>query len=179
MGLMQKTRPIDRLRYQARLIFDHFDADEDGLLSSVELSSFSFFAKKQLGEVGAMQESWTSVDYLDYEAFVELIRLQIAAVKGKKDWVAGQIPPKDLNRLLFKSSITMQEMAVVLATFKLLDWAGTGSIKLEDLRKAQGMTRSQPTLALALTLTLTRTLTLAFPNFLSHRFRKGCCGGQA
>jgi Ca2+-binding EF-hand superfamily protein len=141
MGLMQKTKPIDRLRYQARLMFDHFDADQDGLLSATELSAFSFFSKKQLGELDATptSEAGSSIDCMDYEAFVELIRFQIAAVKERKDWVAGQLPPKDLNRLLFKASITMQEMAVVLATFKLLDWAGTGSIKLEDLRKAQGL----------------------------------------
>ena len=89
-------------------------------------------------------EAASSIDYVDYEAFVELVRSQVASVKGKKDWVVGQIPPKDLNRLLFKASITMQEMAVVLATFKLLDWAGTGSIKLEDLRKAQGVDGSTP-----------------------------------
>jgi hypothetical protein len=27
---MQTAEPIDRLRYQAMLIFDHFDADRDG-----------------------------------------------------------------------------------------------------------------------------------------------------
>lgn len=30
LGILQKTRPIDRLRYQAKLIFDSFDTDADG-----------------------------------------------------------------------------------------------------------------------------------------------------
>ena len=134
-SMMQKTRPIDRLRYQARLVFDRFDEDGDGVLSSSELEAYATFSKQQLGEtIEAL-----SVSSLDYESFVDLMRDQISAVKGKKDWVAGQVAPKDLNRLIFKSSITMQEMAVALATFKLLDWTASGSVKLEDLRKAQGL----------------------------------------
>ena len=30
LGMLQKSRPIDRLRYQAKLIFDSFDIDADG-----------------------------------------------------------------------------------------------------------------------------------------------------
>jgi hypothetical protein len=30
LGVLQQTRPIDRLRYQAKLVFDHFDTDNDG-----------------------------------------------------------------------------------------------------------------------------------------------------
>lgn len=135
IGIMQKTRPIDRLRYQAKLVFDRFDEDGDGLLSALELEAYLSFSKKQLGDSTRTSSEAT----LDYEAFVDLVREQVFAAKGKKGWVASEVPPKDLNRLLFKSSITIPEMAVALATFKLLDWTLSGSLKLDDLRKAQGL----------------------------------------
>lgn len=30
LGMLASSRPIDRLRYQAKLVFDHFDQDRDG-----------------------------------------------------------------------------------------------------------------------------------------------------
>lgn len=30
LSMLQSTRPIDRMRYQAKLLFDHFDGDKTG-----------------------------------------------------------------------------------------------------------------------------------------------------
>jgi hypothetical protein len=48
LATLRSAAPVDRLRYQALLIFDHFDADADGRLLPSELSAFLNYAGRKL-----------------------------------------------------------------------------------------------------------------------------------
>lgn len=145
LGVLQKTRPVDRLRYQAKLIFDTFDTDGDGQLSSADLQTYFAYSDSRLGGTGPVKDAQASVSGtgsepgVDFEGFVDLVRAQVAAARATKEWTIAQVPTRDLSRLMFKAAITLPEMGGALAIFKLLDGDADGFLQLEDLRKAQGI----------------------------------------
>jgi len=151
LGLLKETRVIDRVRYQAKLVFDNFDKDQDGRLSLSDLQSYFSYCHDRLGPVQALQDLYANLvktvtsrpegrQSAGFEEFVDLVRAQLAAVRANKNWVMSQLPTRELSRLLQKSCLTMPEMAGVLATFRLLDVDNDGRLPLAELEaKAQGI----------------------------------------
>lgn len=52
LGVLKAAAPIDRLRYQAMLLFDHFDADKDGRLAPSELAAFFTYSGRKVRRGG-------------------------------------------------------------------------------------------------------------------------------
>ncbi|GAX82241.1 hypothetical protein CEUSTIGMA_g9669.t1 [Chlamydomonas eustigma] len=151
IGVLQSSRPIDRLRYQAKLIFDTFDKDADGKLSVEDIQAYFQFSEEKFGRQKLILDLHANTaekisrkspesQQTDFEEFVDLVRGQVAAAaEFSKEWLPSQIPGKELSNMLFAAALTIPEMARVLAIFKLLDRDSDGFLKLSDLHKAQGI----------------------------------------
>ncbi|KAG1671184.1 hypothetical protein FOA52_010120 [Chlamydomonas sp. UWO 241] len=148
LGMLQpaSTKPIDRIRYQAKLVFDTLDTDGDGKLSPEQLQGYFSYSNERLGAHSPLAERYTveaaraaAEGATGFEDFVQLVRDQLRCVDRNRNWVQTQLPPKDMSRLLHASALSIQEMGVILATFRLLDSDNNGLVPLDFLRKAQGI----------------------------------------
>jgi len=144
LGVLQATRPIDRLRYQAKLIFDYFDQDRDGQLSATQVGQYVEYCNERFGAGRSdLDALYTPLlvggNPLGFEEFVELVRGQVKALSVNGRFVEGAVKGTELGRLLYKCAITTAEMSAALAVFKLLDFNADGYVRIDELERAQGI----------------------------------------
>lgn len=49
--MLTSAEPIDRLRYQAALVFDHFDSGKAGQLTAEQVQQFFVWSARKVGAV--------------------------------------------------------------------------------------------------------------------------------
>ncbi|GFR41733.1 hypothetical protein Agub_g2485 [Astrephomene gubernaculifera] len=152
LSILRNTKLVDRLRFQAILVFKQFDTDGRGKLTLQQLEQYGSYSAERLGPAAAAQlqplleaarsQVAASPDGLmDMEAFIELVREQIKAAAALPDFPRTLLGEAAVRQLSWDSSLPPPELGSVLAVFKLLDFNGDEHLALEDLRKAQGIER--------------------------------------
>ncbi|KAG2452172.1 hypothetical protein HYH02_003204 [Chlamydomonas schloesseri] len=152
LAILQNTRPVDRLRFQAILVFQHFDTEKTGRLSPEQLTTYEAYSAERFGAAAseAMKPAFAAAraaaaavpgGSLDMEAFIDLIRDQVKVAATSREFPRSVFPEAELGKLAWGASLSTSEMASALAIFRLLDFNLDGYVKLEDLRRAQGIER--------------------------------------
>lgn len=148
MSVLESSRPIDRIRYQSRMVFEAFDKDNDGKLGVDELVAFLQFTTTRLGDTSEVLKIRDSLRakaalrpgaYADFEEVVDAVRDLIKVLSANKVFVTSQIEQKELGRLVFKSCLSLNEMTTVLVMFRLLDTDSDEKLRVDELSKAQGI----------------------------------------
>ncbi|KAJ9533785.1 hypothetical protein QJQ45_026871 [Haematococcus lacustris] len=150
-SLLQQTVPMDRLRYQSRLLFEYLDTDRDGALTPEQVEQYvRDYSTSRLGP--GLEELWSSLpadsrhqvvlarkSALGFEAFVQLVRNQIDTVSANTTFVSSQLKGAELGRLQYKSANTAKELSRALAIFKLLDFNNDNLLAVSELSRVQGI----------------------------------------
>ncbi|GLC52776.1 hypothetical protein PLESTB_000667000 [Pleodorina starrii] len=151
LSVLTSTRPIDRLRFQSILVFKHFDTDGDGRLTPEQIDQYAAYCAERFGPAAAQfaplydnvraAAAAAPAGGLDMEAFIDLIREQVKLASTSREFPRSVFNEAELGRLGWDSSLSPAEVASALAVFRLLDFNLDNYVKLEDLRKAQGIER--------------------------------------
>ncbi|GBF89320.1 hypothetical protein Rsub_02197 [Raphidocelis subcapitata] len=149
LGVLKAAAPVDRLRYQGLLLFDHFDADGDGQLSSMELKAFFTYAARKLMWSPGLSEVLRAVEAeamasigggaCSRERFLQLVRDQVRAVSQSPDYQRNDMRPDDAARLRVQTGLTAAEVCGAKWVFTLLDFDADGKLQLADLQRAAGV----------------------------------------
>lgn len=151
LALLKSAQPVDRLRYQALLLFEHFDADHDGLLSADELAAFFTYSGRKLmwspglssvlkGVQDAAVASLGSGACSRHQ-FSQLVRDQVHAVSCSLEYQRNDMRPDDAARLQAQMGLTHQEVCAAKWVFTLLDYNADGKLSLADVEQAAGIER--------------------------------------
>ncbi|KAL6757638.1 hypothetical protein V8C86DRAFT_1625754 [Haematococcus lacustris] len=142
-SLLQQTVPMDRLRYQSRLLFEYLDTDRDGALTPEQVEQYvRDYSTSRLGpglEELRHQAVLARKSALGFEAFVQLVRNQIDTVSANTTFVSSQLKGAELGRLQYKSANTAKELSRALAIFKLLDFNNDNLLAVSELSRVQGI----------------------------------------
>ncbi|KAG2425101.1 hypothetical protein HXX76_014010 [Chlamydomonas incerta] len=152
LSILQNTRPVDRLRFQAILVFQHFDTEKTGRLSPEQLTTYEAYSAERFGAAAAeaMKPAFERAraaaaavpgGSLDMEAFIDLVRDQVKAASTTREFPRSVFNETELGKLAWGASLSTAELSAALAVFRLLDFNLDGYVKLEDLRRAQGIER--------------------------------------
>ncbi|PNH07416.1 hypothetical protein TSOC_006122, partial [Tetrabaena socialis] len=152
LSFLTDTRPVDRLRFQAILVFKHFDADDDGKITLAQLDEYEAYSAERFGPVAAAQlkplyanlrtaAAQAGEATVDMETFIDLIRGQVKFASASRDFPRFVMPEAELGRLGWSTSLSPADLSSALAIFRLLDFNADSYVRLEDLRKAQGLER--------------------------------------
>ncbi|GIL65792.1 hypothetical protein Vafri_19420 [Volvox africanus] len=151
LSVLTNTRPVDRLRFQSMLVFKQFDSDGDGKLTLEELDQYAAYSAERFGpaaeQFAPMYEKLRAEaavalsGCVDVESFIELVRGQVKVASNNTVFPRSVFNDTELNQLGWDSALSRVEVAAALAIFRLLDFNLDNYVKLEDLRKAQGIER--------------------------------------
>ncbi|PNW84211.1 hypothetical protein CHLRE_04g225400v5 [Chlamydomonas reinhardtii] len=152
LAILQNTRPVDRLRFQAILVFQHFDTEKTGRLAPEQLTAYEAYSAERFGTAAAeaMKPAFERAraaaaavpgGSLDMEAFIDLVRDQVKVATTSREFPRFVFPEQELGKLAWGASLSTAELSSALAVFRLLDFNLDGYVKLEDLRRAQGIER--------------------------------------
>ncbi|WIA38558.1 hypothetical protein OEZ86_001874 [Tetradesmus obliquus] len=148
LSVLTSTEPIDRLRYQALLMFDHWDSSSSGRLSGEQLGQFFTWCTRKvswspgLSEVLAgVTSSWASLAQTgcSREQFVRIIRSQVHAVSTSAAYTGSMMRPDEAARLQAQMSLNKTELAAAKWVFGLLDFDNDGKVALSMYKAAQGI----------------------------------------
>ncbi|KAI8466512.1 MAG: hypothetical protein J3K34DRAFT_433633 [Monoraphidium minutum] len=149
MGVLKAAQPVDRLRYQAMLLFDHFDADKDGALSPQEAAAFFLYSGRKLMWSPGLSEVLAGVQSAalaslggaacSRERFLQLVRDQVHAVSCSTDYQRNDMRPDSAARLQAQMGLRQQEICAAKWVFTLLDYDADGKVQLSDLAAAAGI----------------------------------------
>ena len=152
LGVLKAAAPVDRLRYQALLLFDHFDADKDGRLSPQELAAFFSYCGRKLMWSPALTELLAASEAAARarlggganggcarDEFVSIVRDQVHAVSCSGAYQKNDMRADAAARLQAQMGISLQEIMAAKWVFVLLDYDADGKVRLEDLRAAAGI----------------------------------------
>ncbi|GIL80794.1 hypothetical protein Vretimale_9094 [Volvox reticuliferus] len=151
LSILTNTRPVDRLRFQSILVFKQFDSDGDGKLTLEELDQYAAYSAERFGPAAGQfaplyeklrtEAAMAPAGGVDVELFIELVREQVKMASNSTGFARSVFNDMELNRLGWDSALSPAEVAAALAIFRLLDFNLDNYVKLEDLRKAQGIER--------------------------------------
>ncbi|EFJ40043.1 hypothetical protein VOLCADRAFT_108377 [Volvox carteri f. nagariensis] len=149
LSVLTNTRPVDRLRFQSILVFKHFDTDGDGKITAEELDRYASYSAERFGPVAAqftplydnLRAASATAGAVDMESFIDLVREQVKLAAASKEFPRAVFKESELGRLGWDSALSPAEVSSALAVFRLLDFNLDNYVKLDDLRKAQGIER--------------------------------------
>lgn len=149
ISLLKTAEKIDRVRYQAKVVFKHFDADADGVLNKKELSNLLDYVRAKFGnqlcDTEELEKTCSALEsgseqgetgFFPVVAFVRSL-LQLAERNG--EFVTTQLSTLQLSTALRTSCLTRSELSQVLCIFCLLDTDNDGRVSLESLLEVGGI----------------------------------------
>lgn len=139
---------MDRLRYQALMVFKHLDSDKDGKLSVEQAQAYmaQYCADRFKASNAGLQALYDTTlaglpadaavgeRYMGQEQFVDLMRAQVAALKKDRSFPKQTMNEAELGKLAFKTGLPPAELAGCLAVFRLLDNNNDGYLALTELQ---------------------------------------------
>lgn len=148
MSLLTTAEPIDRLRYQAVLVFDYFDTAKAGRLTAEQVQAFFTWSSRKVswspGLSDVLQQEEAKFSQLKQagssrEEFIKLVRSQVHAVSTSQAFQSGMLRPDVTARLQAQMSVNVQELAAAKWVFGLLDFDNDGKVSLAMYSKAEGI----------------------------------------
>lgn len=148
VSLLTTAEPIDRLRYQAVLVFDYFDTAKAGRLTAEQVQAFFTWSSRKVswspGLSDVLQQEEAKFSQLKQagssrEEFIKLVRSQVHAVSTSQAFQSGMLRPDVTARLQAQMSVNVQELAAAKWVFGLLDFDNDGKVSLAMYSKAEGI----------------------------------------
>uniref|UniRef100_A0A7S3VLN0 EF-hand domain-containing protein n=1 Tax=Dunaliella tertiolecta TaxID=3047 RepID=A0A7S3VLN0_DUNTE len=148
MDVLGNTRPVDRLRYQAKFVFTALDTERKGRLQGGQVQQYLAYSDARFGpRSSALDTYYKDAGLLDpgktlgFEQFVDVVRNQVRILSDNSQLLNANIQGPELGKLLYNCCITTREMTQALVAFKLMDLDNDGFIPAEDLAKTQSVER--------------------------------------
>eukprot|EP00879_Flechtneria_rotunda_P013782 GHRR01014395.1.p1 GENE.GHRR01014395.1~~GHRR01014395.1.p1 ORF type:complete len:371 (+),score=114.23 GHRR01014395.1:49-1161(+) len=148
LTVLTSTDPVDRLRYQAILMFDQLDQGRTGRLLGQDLQQFFTACSRKVSWSPGLSEVLQQVEAncspliaagCNREEFIRVIRMQVHAVSTSQAYQNSMMRPDEAARLQAQMSLNKQELAAAKWMFGLLDSDNDGKVSLSMYKAAEGI----------------------------------------